>query len=215
VTPPDPHNEHRRDAQADRDFIARAARVGIIGAAVLLALAALLWVLKAALTPLAVAFVIAYLLDPLIDRLEARGVRRRIAIFLLLGLAGAVLLSFLLLVIPGLIRELSELAERMPGYLERLVTQVVPRIETQLGIELPGTVEELLGQLRGAEMQALGTLRDVLVKTASTVTGTVGILIGLLVIPILAYYLLLEFDSLVARLGSQIPPRHRPYVYDQ
>lgn len=202
-------------AERDREFVVRAARWAIVAALVVAALGATLWVLKAALTPLAAAFVIAYLLDPLIDRFEARRVRRPLAIFLLLGLVGAGVFGFLLFVIPRLVREIGALAERMPGYLERFVGEVVPAVEQRLGIELPKTVEALLGEVRGAELTVLGTLRDVLAGTLSTLTGTVGVLIALLVIPILAYYLLVQFDEIVARLGRLVPPRHRPYVFEK
>lgn len=84
------------DEARDREFVVRAARWGIVAAGVLGALLLLLWVLKAALTPLAAAFVIAYLLDPLIDWFERHRVRRSFAIFLLLGLAGGGVLGFLL-----------------------------------------------------------------------------------------------------------------------
>ena len=202
-------------AQADRDFVARAARWGIVGLAIAAIVFALLFVLKAALTPLAAAFVIAYLLDPLIDRLERIGVRRRFGILLVLGLAGVAVLAVLLLGIPRLAREISSLAERMPLYLERLVTVGVPELEARLGVQLPGTLEELLGDLRGVELSALGAFRDVLLGTLSTVTGTLGTLVGLLVIPILAYYLLVEFDQVMRRVGEWIPRRQRAYVIEK
>ncbi len=217
---PDPPPPHAPPAspltpQSDRDFVVRAARWGIVAALALGALFALLWVLKAALTPLVAAFVIAYLLDPLIDRFEARGVKRPLAIFLLLGAVGVVNLGFLLFVIPRLVRELSALAERMPGYLDRFVTEVIPQLETRIGVELPKTIEEALGQLSGAELGALASLRDVLTGTLTTLSGTAGFLIALLVIPILAYYLLVEFDPLLARLGGWVPPRYRSYVFEK
>jgi len=202
-------------AQADRDFVARAARWGIVGLAIAAVVFALLYVLKAALTPLAAAFVIAYLLDPLIDRLERLGVRRRFGILLVLGLSGIVSFGVLLLGIPRLVREISVLAERMPAYLERFVTVVVPQVEARLGIELPGTLEELLTGLRGQEISVLGTLRDLLLGALSTMTGTLGTLVGLLVIPILAYYLLVEFDRVVNRVGQWIPHRQRAYVIEK
>jgi len=202
-------------AERDRDFIVRVARWAIVAALVVGALGATLWVLKAALTPLAAAFVIAYLLDPLIDRFEARRVRRPFAIFLLLGLVGGGVVGFLLFVIPRLVREISALAEMMPVYLERFVGEVVPAIERRLGVELPKTIEAVLGELRGAELTVLGTARDLLTGTLSTLTGTVGILVALLVIPILAYYLLVQFDEIVARLGRLVPPRHRDYVFEK
>lgn len=201
--------------QSDRDFVVRSARWMIVAALALGGLVALLWVLKAALTPLVAAFVIAYLLDPLIDHFESRRVNRPVAIFLLLGGVGLVNLGFLLFVIPRLVRELSALAERMPDYLDRFVTEVVPQFEARIGIELPNTIEGALGQLRGAELGALAGLRDVLTGTLSTLSGTAGVLIALLVIPILAYYLLVEFDQILARLGSWVPPRYRGYVFEK
>ncbi len=202
-------------AERDRDFIVRVARWGIVAALVVAALGAILWVLKAALTPLAAAFVIAYLLDPLIDRFEARRMRRPFAIFLLLTLVGGGFFGFLLFVIPRLVREISALAEMMPVYLERFVGEVVPALERRLGVELPKTIEAVLGELRGAELTVLGTVRDLLAGTLSTLIGTAGILVALLVIPILAYYLLVRFDETIARLGQLVPPRHRAYVFEK
>jgi predicted PurR-regulated permease PerM len=213
--PPETRESAPDKAKADRDFVARAARWAIVGGAVAAALFALLFVLKAALTPLAAAFVIAYLLDPLIDRLERFGVRRRFGILLVLGLTGAVVLGVLLVAIPRLVRELTSLAERMPGYLERLVTVVVPELETRLGVELPGTLEELLSGLRGTELSVLGAVRDLLLGALSTATGTVSVLVGLLVIPILAYYLLVEFDQVLRRVAEWIPRAQRDYVIEK
>lgn len=203
------------DEARDREFVVRAARWGIVAAGVLGALLLLLWVLKAALTPLAAAFVIAYLLDPLIDWFERHRVRRSFAIFLLLGLAGGGVLGFLLFVIPRVVAEISALTEQMPAYLERFVTEVVPAVEQRVGIDLPRTLDGLLGELRGAELTVLGTLRDLLTGTLATLTGTVGVVVGLLVIPILAYYLLVQFDEVVRRIGEGVPPRHRDSVFEK
>lgn len=203
------------DGSRDREFVVRAARWGIVAAGVLGALLLLLWVLKAALTPLAAAFVIAYLLDPLIDWFERHRVRRSFAIFLLLGLAGGGVLGFLLFVIPRVVAEISALTEQMPAYLERFVTEVVPAVEQRVGIDLPRTLDGLLGELRGAELTVLGTLRDLLTGTLATLTGTVGVVVGLLVIPILAYYLLVQFDEVVRRIGEGVPPRHRDSVFEK
>jgi predicted PurR-regulated permease PerM len=113
------------------------------------------------------------------------------------------------------VREISALADKMPVYLERFVNEAVPAIERRIGVDLPETLEGVLGELRGAELTVLGTLRDLLTGTLSTLTGTVGIVIGLLVIPILAYYLLVQFDEIVARIGQWVPPRHRAYVFEK
>ena len=204
------------DSAADRDFLARTARRAVIGGVVLAVVFALLLVLEAALTPLAAAFVIAYLLDPVIDRFEARGVARSVAIFVLIAIVGAALLGGLLVIVPKLQREVSGLAERMPGYLERLVNVVIPEIESRGGIQLPHTIDDLIARVRAGEIPLpLDSIRELLGKSLSTVFGTASSLVGLLVIPILAYYLLVEFDDIVARMALWIPPRQRPYVVEK
>jgi len=204
------------DRNSDRDFVARAARRAIVGAVVAALVFASFFVMKGALTPLAGAFVIAYLIDPIIDRFEAHRVRRSIAIFVLLALVGGVFLGGILFVLPKLQREVSGLAERMPDYLEQLVTVAIPSIEQRFGIQLPHTFEDLLGSVRSGEIPLpLETLRKLLSGAFATLTGSLGALVGLLVIPILTYYLLVEFDSIVARIGAWVPPRHRDYVFDK
>ena len=213
---PDPATDRESDRESDRDFLARAARRAIVVAVAAAVVFAVFYVLKGALTPLAAAFVIAYLLDPLIDHFEKRRVPRSIAIFLLLALVGGTLLGGILFVLPKLQRELGALAERMPEYLDRLVTVVLPSIEQRFGVQLPHTFDDLLGSVRSGEIPLpLETLRNLLAGAFATVTGSLGALIGLLVIPILAYYLLVEFDTIVARVGGWVPPRQRDYVFEK
>jgi predicted PurR-regulated permease PerM len=204
------------DSAADRDFLARTARRVVIGGVVLAIVLLLLRVLDAALTPLAAAFVIAYLLDPLIDRFEARRVGRSVAIFVLLAVCGALVGVTLLVVIPKLSREIAGLAERMPGYLERLTTVVIPQIEARVGVELPHTIEDVIARVRAGEIPLpLDALRAALARALGAVFGTLTSLVGLLVIPILAYYLLVEFDTIVARMALWVPPRQRGYVVEK
>ena len=99
---------------SDRQFIERAVRWGIIGTAGLAVLLATLWVLKSALTPLAIAFVLAYLFDPVIDRFEERRVPRGLAIFILLGLAGVVAVASAGWLVPRMQSEIAGLLAIIP-----------------------------------------------------------------------------------------------------
>src|SRR5262245_65927003 len=105
-------------ARSDRDFVARAARFGILAFTTLAAIFAVLYVLKGALTPLVTAFVIAYFLDPVIDRLERLGLGRRFAIVFVLALAFVVLGGFRLVVIQRLVHEIFVLVTLMRGYVD-------------------------------------------------------------------------------------------------
>ena len=103
------------DGELDRDFIARSIRRGIIIAVATVVALALLWLLKSALTPLAVAFVFAYLLDPLIDQFEARRIPRRVAILFLVAISGVLALVTAIFLVPKLLQEIAHLAVKAAG----------------------------------------------------------------------------------------------------
>jgi predicted PurR-regulated permease PerM len=203
-------------ASQDRVFIERSVRIGIVAAIALAALLVLVYLLKAALTPLAAAFIIAYLFDPLIDRFEARRVKRSASITLLLVVMGGGSLLALAVVLPRLIGELGLLAQELPAYLERIADTLIPRFQELTGTAVPHTVSELLEQIRSGELELpLDALRDFLQGLLSFMTGTVSGVIGLLIVPILAYYALVEFDVLKRRGLMLVPPRHRAYVAEK
>jgi predicted PurR-regulated permease PerM len=187
-------------ADGDRAFTLRAARWGITGAAVLAVLLGLLWLLKAALTPLAVAWVIAYLSDPWVDALERRGLPRGPAVLLLLALLGALGVATALYLIPSMQRELAAASARLPEYLARAGGSLLPWLERELGLALPASLSDAIASLRSGEIPIpIETARALLQQTVRAITGTAGALVSLLVIPVLAYYLVVEFDRI--RLG--------------
>jgi predicted PurR-regulated permease PerM len=201
---------------ADRAFVQRSLRLGIIGLVVTGAVLALLWILSGALTPLVAAFVLAYFFDPLIDRFEARRIGRRLAIFLLLGLAGAALFAFAFFVVPRLQREVVTLSASLPGYLDRALERAAPPIETWFGTQVPHTLAEGLERLKSAGLQPLlEGARGVLERSLGILTGTVGALVGLLVIPVIAYYLLVEFDEIKRAVLRLVPVAHQRRVAEK
>jgi len=198
-----------RESEADRAFIQRAVRLAIIGAAAAGAVLVLLWLLAGALTPLMAAFVLAYLFDPLIDRFERRGIGRRTAIFLLLGLAGLFLFGFAFFLLPRMQHEIVTLSASLPGYLDRALDRAAPRVESWFGYTLPRSFQEGLESLNSGGLQlVLDGARRMLERSLGVVTGTVGALVGLLVIPVIAYYLLAEFDGIKRVILGWVP---RPY----
>jgi predicted PurR-regulated permease PerM len=208
MSAPNPHTP-----SSDREFIERGLRWGMIGIGVVATILALLWLLKSALTPFAIAFALAYLFDPVIDRFEARRVGRRLAIFLLLGLAGALCFAFAFLVVPRMQREVAALSEALPGYVDAVLLQLAPALERLLGFEMPHSVREGLEALRSGRFELpLEAARELLGRAVSTVTGTLGALVGLIVVPVIAYYLLAEFDEIKRWILAMVPEAHRTAV---
>ena len=197
----------------DRAFIERSVRVAIIAATAIGAVLAALWLLKGALTPLALALVVAYLFDPLIDRFEARGISRGAAILSLLVVVGAALFGVAFVLIPAMQRDVAALSERLPGYLERGVSALGPRLESEFGLRLPRSVHDAIEGLRSGDLQLpLDAMRALLERVLHGITGTVGALVSLLIVPVLAYYLLVEFDRIRLGVLDLVPRAYQPTV---
>ncbi len=200
----------------DRAFIERSLRVAIVASVAVAGFLALLWLLKAALTPLLAAFVIAYLFDPLIDRFEAHRWKRSAAIGILVAVMGVGVMGSLGFLVPRLIAEFAALGERLPGYLAEVNATLIPQVESWINVPVPRTFEDLVGRIRSGEIPLpLDSIRDLLERLLAFLTGTAGGIIGLLVVPMLAYYALVEFDHLKLRALEWVPPRHRDYVVDK
>ncbi len=201
------------EGELDRDFIAKSIRRGIILAVAAAVVLALLWLLKSALTPLAVAFVFAYLLDPLIDRFEARKIPRSVAVLFLVILSGIIALVAAFFLVPKLLQEIAHLAEQLPGYLDSALAAISPRLQSWFGITIPSSIREGLESLQSHGVSLpLESLRKLIERTLQGVTGTLGSLIGLLVIPVITYYALIEFDNVKTWFLELVPVRYQEAV---
>lgn len=199
----------------DRAFNLRAVRWGITSAAALTVVFALLWLLKAALTPLAVAWVIAYLFDPVVDAFERRGVPRGLAVLLILVGIGAVAIGTALFLIPTMQRELASVSARLPAYLGGAIDRLLPWVQHELGITLPSSIHEAIASFRAGEIPIpLEAARTLLQRTLGAITGTMGALVSLLIIPVLAYYLIVEFDRIRLAVLDLVPHAYQDAVVE-
>ena len=194
------------EARADRAFVVRATRIAITVAAVLIVCLLLLAVLEAALTPLAVALAIAYFADPVVVRLERWGVARWLgALVPLLGVAVLAVLA-VLVVLPAILGQLGDLAQRLRDYWAAALGWAVPRLEA-LGVPVPDSSREAFDELRSRfDLERVGAL---VTRVLGSVADGVGSILGLLVIPVIAFYALAEFPTVKRGIVTMIPPRFR------
>ncbi|MDF1563502.1 MAG: AI-2E family transporter [Deltaproteobacteria bacterium] len=186
------------------------------GLGVLAALAALVYLaslVRSVAVPLLVAFIIAYLLDPVVDRFEARKVPRTSAIVILLASFLTVLALLTLLIIPQVVAEFGQ----VPGKVSLLLTRADPYLQEQLGLELPASLRELVtntvGQLQSTELKGLAApVGRVLQGLFGGTVSLLASLAGLLMIPVFAFYLLRDFDLIVARIRELLPAAYREPV---
>jgi predicted PurR-regulated permease PerM len=172
----------------------------------------LLWLLAPVLTPFVVAAVLAYVLHPPVEQLAARRWPRVLAVLLVEALALLVALALLLLIVPVMVKELPLLKAQVPLLLDRLNTALAP-LMFRLGINITldlASIKAWLMQLLDANMgDWLGTA-----LASARIGGSVllSLLGNAILVPVVLFYLLMDWLHVVARLQALVPPRMRATV---
>jgi predicted PurR-regulated permease PerM len=174
----------------------------------------LVWLLAPVLTPFVFAALLGWLGDPLVDRLEASGRSRNTAVILVFGVMAALVLLALLLLVPLLERQVVTLFESLPRYREWLVDTGLPWIQRKTGMELVGWMDpqRLIALLREHWAQAGGTAATLLGYLSRSGFALVGWLANIVLLPVLTFFFLRDWDLLIERLAALVPRDHAPTV---
>jgi predicted PurR-regulated permease PerM len=185
-----------------------------VAIAMVAALVALAYVLRGVLVPLFFAFLVAYALDPTVDWFEAKRVPRAIAApVVMLAIAGVLALVFAFAV-PLLIEELHAAASDAPAQFERLEQRLEPWLWQSFHFRPPHTMSELATQIRDRWQAQFPSLMSAASVALFGTLGYVAVILSALIVPVFALYLLIDFDSIVERMGQLVPRRWYPQVAD-
>jgi predicted PurR-regulated permease PerM len=172
-----------------------------------------LYVLRDILLPFVAGLAVAYLLDPLADRLQKLGLGRLGATLLILAVFILVLILLLVLVIPLMFHQMEAFIAGLPRYVARLQALAVERggrlFERFGGEEALGQMQASLGDLL---RQATGWLAGFLRGLWSGGQAIIGVFALLVVTPVVAFYLLVDWDRMLAAVDSWVPLRNRETV---
>jgi len=173
----------------------------------------LLYRLAPVLTPFMVSAVLAYLGDPLTDRLERRGLSRTIAVVVVFVVMALLGVTFLLIMIPLLQKQALVLIERIPQGIQWLQERVLPYL-----LALPGLADATidLDTVRQAVTEHWGQVGKAVTQVLAEVTASGQALFAalayLLLIPVVTFYLLRDWDVLVRHVHALIPRSVEPTV---
>lgn len=168
----------------------------------------LVYLLSPILTPFVVSALLAYLGDPLVDRLEARGLKRTPSVVLVFSVIFLLLSLLLILLLPRLEAQISQLLQKLPGYLEWLRLNLLPRLEALLPGEMAGLEPSALQDALAENWrEAGGILASVWASVSGSGLALLGWLANLVLVPVLTFYLLRDWDHLVAGVHALLPRR--------
>ncbi len=178
----------------------------------------LLYTLRGVLAPVFFAFLIAYMLDPLVDRIEqsrllrGRSYGRAVGIAVILASFFVITAIGVLVVVPMVYEQVASFLRRLPALVAGTREDIEPWL-AQYGLEIPTSVAHAFEQLHLDAQSVLAkgygpfvaAMKSFLGGTATAVAG----IVASLMIPVFAFYLLYDFDRLVASVGNLIPPHLR------
>ncbi|MBB5209454.1 putative PurR-regulated permease PerM [Chiayiivirga flava] len=173
----------------------------------------LLWLLAPVLTPFAISALLAYLGDPMVDRLENWKLSRSLAVAVVFVLMSLALVGVALLLVPMLERQISYLVEQFPRYRDWFQNTALPWIESRTGIDIVDLdPASLFDMLKDSWTQAGGVAATVLGGLSKSGLAVLGWVANVALIPVVTFYLLRDWDVLVERVRMLLPRPIEPTV---
>jgi len=173
----------------------------------------LLYLLAPVLTPFFAAALLAYLGDPLVDRLEKRKLSRTFSVVIVFTCLFVVIALIMLLLFPMLEQQISYLLNNFPTYIDILQKELLPGLAEKLGIDPAALNLDSLKKLLDQHFKQAGGLA-VTVFSSLTQSGMALLawLANLVLIPVVTFYLLRDWDILVSRINELLPRQYESLI---
>lgn len=176
---------------------------------------ALIYVLRSVLLPFVAGAAVAYFLDPVADWLERRGLSRMMATVVITILFLLVFVAGLLLLIPALQAQVSDFVSHLPEYATSLQARLSPLLAHAADVLPPEQVQRLRegasSMVGDVASWAIRFIRQLLTSSLALIN-----IVSLLVItPVVAFYLLRDWDKMVATVDTWLPRAHRQVIRDR
>ena len=169
-----------------------------------------LYSLAPVLTPFALAWVFAYVLQPLVSRLSQRGVPRSLAVALVMFFEALALVLLLLTVLPLFVKEVAQLTRELPRLLDRMNETAAPWILARTGIAIAldsGSITDwLIAMVQGGDGLGMRVLDSLRLGSL----GLLGAFATAVLVPVVQFYLMRDWELMMGRLEILVPrPWHQ------
>ncbi len=174
---------------------------------------ALLYVLAPILTPFLAAAFLAYLGDPLVDRLESWKLSRTFSVVVVFLSIFLLLLLFFLFLVPVLETQMKLFISKVPAYLDWVVTVFGPYLHQKFGVDTTVLeVDHIKNVIATHWKETGGFIRNAIQTISKSGFVVLGWVANLALIPIITFYLLRDWDRMVAYIDDLLPRAVEPLV---
>ncbi|MEM7173145.1 MAG: AI-2E family transporter [Pseudomonadota bacterium] len=180
-------------------------RFWLIGLVVALVL---IYLLREILLPFVAGMAIAYLLDPICDRLEKWKLSRTLATTLVTVLFAIFIIAVLLLLIPTLVSQIANFLKRAPAYVEVIrghIADVLDMLEARID---PALYEKIRATLADSTDHLITWVSQAATAILSQGVALANLLSLIVITPVVAFYLLRDWDNIVALVDSWLPRKN-------
>jgi len=175
--------------------------------------AGLLYLLAPILLPFVAGALLAYLGDPLVDRLESWKISRTLSVVVVFFALFLVLLPILLYLVPLLESQIKTLISKTPGYIDWVMVNLEPTLQETFGINIPSLeIEQLKNSFKEQFSNAGGFFKGLLRTVTHSGFVVAGWAANLFLIPVITFYLLRDWDRLVDYIHDLLPRDIEPTV---
>lgn len=158
------------------------------------------------LTPFLISILLAYMGDPIVDLLERYKISRTWGVILVFVLLSLILLLLILVLVPMIGRQMVRLYELTPQLIDWLQGSALPWIQVQLGITTDASSLDQIKKLFSENLDKTTDFAQILLsKVTASSMAFLGWLANMLLIPVVTFYLLRDWDILVAKLRGLLP----------
>ncbi|MBA8901093.1 putative PurR-regulated permease PerM [Phyllobacterium sp. P30BS-XVII] len=182
------------------------------GAVVFLAL--FLYIFSSILLPFVAGLVLAYFLDPVADRLERLGMSRLVATIVILILFVVTFALLLMILVPILASQMTDFIARLPSYVARLQELIANRDSQWLKDFIGVDASVIRNSLDSLLQQGAGFLSTLLQSIWSSGKTLIDVAALFVVTPVVAFYMLLDWDRMVQSIDNLTPRDHVQTVRD-
>ena len=172
-------------------------------------LLAIVWCFSRVLTPYIFGVILAYLLDPLVDKLESFGLPRAISSIAIMLLALSILFLSAFLFVPALIGQIESLLVSLPdiySFVLDLIKSIIPDFVQRE----PGLTDGFLDLKAALATNGI----NIASKFASYALATFDFLVLFLIVPVITFYLLMDWDKILHKFSNYLPRGAFKEVYE-
>ncbi len=171
-----------------------------------------IWLFSDILLPFIAGMALAYFLDPVADRLEVMGVSRLFATTFILAVFLVVFVLTLMVVVPILANQVAGFLDRLPDLVSRLQAMIASTESTWLRDLIGIEGKSLQDNVNGLMKEGAGWLATVIQQIWSSGKSLINVISLLVITPVVAFYLLFDWDHMVSRVDGLLPREHRKTI---